>query len=171
MAARDPQGARAAVSFLAGALKESRDPARTERCLDALGNTGHADALPTLITYASFGPESARAKAVFGLRFIDDPRVEDLLAQRLTREQPVAVRQAAVEALSLRGGPDRYAHLEEALRDPSEQVRRTVIAALATDPDRGPRWERLLSTAAREDPSERVREHARQALTSRAGGR
>lgn len=91
----------------------------------ALGNAGQAQSLPAIAKYLAH-PSAA------SLRWIDDPRAEEWLLRRLTRDPAVEVRAAAVETFSFRELNARtIAKLKQALaKEKVDSIRRAILAQL-----------------------------------------
>ena len=169
MAARaEPACAEALVARLERELDRAgaHDVARAEAALEALGNAGHARAIPSLLGGLAHGDPRARQAAAYALRkHTRLPGVETALALAGRDPSPL-VRAAAVEVLA--GG--RLEPLLDALADQDPGVRLQAVEALGSRLRGGlplaERARQALERAALADEADGVRALARHHLGS-----
>lgn len=103
--------------------------------LDVMGNSGRAEFYPTLKSViASNDPAQLRARAVFALRFIDQPAAVQTLAASLG-DKDTTVRQAAVGAMGTTWNETYRAPVEQCAQSESEaRVQELCRKTLADNP-------------------------------------
>jgi HEAT repeat protein len=152
------------LAMLIERLQGAADDAERVLCLDALGNTGDARALPAIAPYLDHGDAGVRAAAVAALRFLAG--VDDRLVAALQDGAPV-VRRAAAGALAYRAITPLLPLVTLVLQhDVDVETRLAVVMALVLRKRQEPRLADLLAWAAEHDPAAEVRSAARRALGS-----
>jgi HEAT repeat protein len=146
-------------------LSRLRDPmpeAEADLVLKALGNSGSAKALPTLAEYAKDPSAGLRAAALVGLRFVDAPEADGLLAEALRSDPEASVRIASLQAFSFRQstGETVKAQIGALAGDLSESVRVAALRNLGKSIGAFPEALEAVRRAAENDASENVRKAA-----------
>jgi HEAT repeat protein len=135
--------------------------------LDALGNLGTPAVLPSLEKALHDPDARTRAAAARSLRLVADPAADRLLASAMADDHDASVRSAAIFAVTFRPIAAFVDPLGHAARsDPADFVRSDAIGVLASHAGESPRIDRILSSAATDDPKDPIRRLARQALAS-----
>jgi len=127
-----------------------------------LGNAGADQALPAIARFTDHPSPSLRAAAASSLRWIEDPRADELLAKALTSDPEATVRSEAAAALSYR---EMNAATFEAQKrafqaDKAVNVRLTLLRNLWRAQGTFPEARTLAGTAAAKDESKEVRKQA-----------
>jgi hypothetical protein len=94
--------ARALGELLVAELKLAQHPTDRQTVLRAIANSGYAGALSGVEPYLADRDESVRSAAVRALQSMHDPRVDGLLASRLTRDASSDVRLSAMASMQVR---------------------------------------------------------------------
>lgn len=158
----DPGRADRIAARLLSRLRDPMPEAEADIVLKALGNSGSEKALPTFAEYAKDPSAGLRAAALVGLRFVDAPEADGLLAEALRSDPEASVRIAALQALSFRqptGGTVK-AHIGALAGDPSETVRVAALRNLGKSIGAFPEALKAVRRAAENDASENVRKAA-----------
>jgi len=128
--ATDPAAAAKALRFLLDRLAHATGTDDTVAYLQALGNTADPGMLPELERRIASPKPEVHAAAIFSLRSIDSPRVEDLLAPLAAAtdeaDRILAVKTLAFRPLTARSEGVLAFRLHE---DPSARVREELIRA------------------------------------------
>jgi len=126
MTTLDPK---AAVKPLVELLNNSTSEFVLKEVISTLVGLRTAEATQALIAFIGNEQNACRPYALTKLQFLKDSSVNDLLL-KLLKDQDLAIRRAAAEALLGGWDPDWIPHLLEALSDPDEEVVRLVAEAL-----------------------------------------
>lgn len=153
-----------ALALLIRRLESARDDGERILCLDGLGNSGDARALPAIEPFLGDGNTDVRAAAVAALRF--QASVDDQVVAAL--QDPAApVRRAAAGALAYRAITPVLPLVTLVLQhDPDVDTRLELVTALRLRKRHEPRLVELLAWAAEHDPAVEVRNAARSATGS-----
>jgi hypothetical protein len=144
-------------------LKAADVASRLIIVLRAVMNSGYAGALPQVVSLLSDQRDEVRAAAVRALQSMNDARVNQAIAARLTSDSSSCVRLAAAEAAQVRG-PDEIlagAVAKVALEAPDPRVRyRAVELMIQWLPQRG-ELRSTIDRVAANDGVPRVRDRAK----------
>ncbi len=161
----DARAAGALVEELNQALKAASGEEARDLWLSALGNTRHPRALPSIQALLSVPSPKVRSSATQALRFMPAPQADDLLSERLLKDDAPEVRSAAVFTAGFRPLDPLLPAVERALRsDPEAAVRRALVGLLATQASTSPEARRLLTWTSEHDTDADVRRNAANAL-------
>lgn len=164
---QDPELADATRQTLATQLDQAQTPAQQAAVLTALGNAGSSALLQSVRKYVTDPSPAVRAAAAQALRRIPGPDADDMLAS-LTRDPVADVRWAAVDAIRERSPSpvlDR-ALSERALGEDQFAIRSRSINALSAWLPEDAAIADTLRVVAERDPSQDLRNVARNALAS-----
>lgn len=140
------------------------DPAWTEGVLAALGNAASVETFDYVLERSQSESDDVRAGAIAATERVLDPRVDDRLREALG-DPAGPVRATAVKTLEARGSMTFDAEIERLLlSDPEARVRGRAVSYFARRPAGDPSARAKLQRAALSDPSETVRNFAREAL-------
>jgi HEAT repeat protein len=160
-----PDAAADALSTLLARLEGAKTTDEIALYLDALGNSGDARALPTLLKYVASDHPTIRAAALGALRFIEDPRVDPLLIAGLSMDSAPHVRIVALHAMSQRRIEPFAQAIFTALRtDASKAVRTQVLAFLIRRGELLSGSSEAIAWAADNDPDPEIRAAAKRAM-------
>ena len=137
-AATDPDAARRSVEALREQLRAARSPAEVVDALEALGNTGSADALDDLTAALAAADLSVRTAAARALRSIPGERANRLLAGLIAADPSSDVRIAALFAAEFRALAPLFEAVQSVCRGAGDVgVRRAAASVLAAALRRG----------------------------------
>jgi len=127
-----------------------------------LGNAGADQSLPAIARFTDHPAPGVRAAAASSLRWIEDPRADELLAGALTSDPEAIVRSEAAAALSHRemNAATFEAQKKAFQTDKAVNVRLTLLRNLWRAQETFPEARRLVETAAAKDESKEVRKQA-----------
>ncbi|MFT3774916.1 MAG: HEAT repeat domain-containing protein [Minicystis sp.] len=135
-------------------------------CLNALGNTGDARALPVIEEYLAATDTTLRATAVKALRFFAGDEADQALRMGLQNPSP-QVQLAAAAALSFRAITPLLPTIEAIMKsDASEDLRLALVKSMWSRRKQDAGVMAVLTWTAAHDPSEKVRDAASKALAS-----
>ncbi|APR82433.1 Phycocyanin alpha-subunit phycocyanobilin lyase [Minicystis rosea] len=155
-----------ALETLIEGLEQAKSPDEKRVYLEALGNSGDADALSAITPYLTSDELELRTVATFALRFIPGDAVNQLILAA-TKDGEIAVRSAAVNTVRFRPLAPLRAAIDGLLRhDPSESVRLAIISALNLKRAEDASVDTSIRWALDNDPSEKVRKLAKQVLAT-----
>jgi hypothetical protein len=162
LATTAPERAQSLVErFLKELASASSEPAIRQWLL-VLGNAGAEQSLPAIARFTDHSAPGVRAAAASSLRWIEDPRADELLAGALTADPEAAVRSEAAAALSSREmNTATFEAQKKAFQtDKAVNVRLTLLRNLWRAQGTFPEARRLVETAAAKDESKEVRKQA-----------
>jgi HEAT repeat protein len=166
--AQHPEAAEMFDRALAARLAQATDPVERVALLSAAGNSGGRLLAPIVAKELRDSSAEVRAAAARALRLLPLASAEDLLVEAMANDQDLRVRAAAVSAAGPRAGSRLLAALvRAATQDRAEIVRGAAVAQLAARQDGAPEVSTTLAQIAEGDPSERVRQSAREAAARR----
>ncbi len=159
---RDPSRARKIVDWITAQIEPSTPEPVVKLLLMSLGNSGSVGALPTLAEYLGNPSTNLRSIATAGLRWIEDDRVDELLAGMLKSDPESSVRANAVFALGFRRPIPLTTDAQKAAlaRDSSALVRLSVLENFWKIRQELPDFNQLLKQTAESDASADVRKAA-----------
>ncbi len=167
LATTAPERAKSLVErFLKELASASSEPAIRQWLL-VLGNAGAEQSLPAIARFMDHSSPALRAAAASSLRWIEDPRADELLAKALTSDPEATVRSEAAAALSHRKmkAATFEAQKKAFQTDKATNVRLTLLRNLWRAQGTFPEARTLVETAAAKDESKEVRKQA-QAICS-----
>jgi hypothetical protein len=125
--------------------------------------------LPTLEAALDDQRAEVRAAAARALRLGTDPKLDGLLAAKITGDRESTVRAAAIFAVSFRADIDPFivALSRAATGDPAEHVRAAAVSLLAQHMKGEPDVGEVVARVAERDPKQDLRRLAREALERR----
>lgn len=134
--------------------------------LRALSNAADPLALDAITPFVDDADPVVRLGAVEALEPLTDSKVDTLLARRLGAEERTNVRNAIVGAISARAPTEvsRQAALSLAQSDKDASVRSAAVALLGRFRDHYPDLDVVLRRLEQDDPEEKVRAAATEAL-------
>lgn len=100
-------GAAGDVKKITELAKKSSSTPEKVIYIDAIGNSGSLDSLPFLLESTKSSDPLIREKAIFALRFVNDPRVKTVFEQSINDPQ-VSVRYSVVKAVPYQAAPHEY---------------------------------------------------------------
>ena len=153
-----------AVAALLALLQSATDDSQRILCLQALGNTGDARALAAIGPYLTSADTTLRAAATGALKFMVGATADAAIMAAFA-DKELEVRRAAVGTVALQPIAAVLAALDHLLRtEPEEAIRLAIVNALNMKLHDDKSIADLLGWAAASDPSEKVRELAKQVL-------
>jgi len=166
------EGDTPSVQYLLDRARLASSVDERQLALDALGNTGHQDALAALDKALDDDYPGLRASAVSSLRHIGDPKADTLLADTALGDGDSRVRAQALGALRYRPlTQETQAALVDALEHDEDAVVRLVAIDIAIHHMRDNKpLAAALEHASQHDAEANVRDRARQALHSGESG-
>ena len=134
--------------------------------LRAITNSGYSPALDRVRPYLTDSENQTRVDAVRALQSMRDPRVDDLIADRLLSDSASEVRISALSAAKVREPTDTLATAVEsaASKAADPHVRYRAVEILAQWITRRPDVRPALERVANDDVEPRIRERAQSAL-------
>ena len=153
-------------ALLVGTLKAATLQTDRLTALRAITNSGYAPALPYVVAALSAGEVEVRAAAVRSLQAMHDPKVDDILAERLRTDPASDVRISALTAVKVRSPTDVLAGAVEnaAVSADDPHVRYRAVELLASWIDARPDIRPTLERIAGNDAEGRIRDRAQSAL-------
>jgi HEAT repeat protein len=172
LAASEPGRAADVVNGIIADIVRSESKERTRLLLLALGNSGSNLAWPVFRQYLKNEAASLRSVAAAGLRWVQAPGTDDLLAEVLTGDKESSVRTEAAFGLSFREPTPAtlMAQVRSFKEDESVVVRLTVLRNLWEKGRDDPEIVALIREAARADRSPDVRKRAAELIASLGEG-
>jgi HEAT repeat protein len=165
----DESAANRLTSALVAELKSSQDPQATVHLLRGISNSAYSGALSAVEPFLSHEDPDVRTAAVDGIRLMQDPRVDGLLAAQLRDLSTGSdVRLAAVAACGHRPATKALLEplLERAREDEGRSVRHAAIRQLGEWKTQFPEARTVLSQIANGKDEDPIREAARVAMES-----
>jgi hypothetical protein len=152
--------------LLVDRLRAAANTADRLTVLRAITNSGYAPALPQVIPYLTDSDELIRVDAVRALQSMKDPKVDDIIADRLNSDSSSDVRISALSAALVREPTEALTRAVEsaATSSPDPHVRFRAVELLATWIPRRPDVRPVLEQVAKNDGELRVRDRAQGAL-------
>jgi hypothetical protein len=146
------------VAALTSRLEREKDARRLADVLNALSNAASADALGAIKPYLDDRRPAVRAAAVTGLRLIEHPDVNALIAKRVLDDK-LDVRLAALDATAGRTAEQTLAEsvARAALDDPNSTVRYRSVQRLVSWVERFPALRATLAEVARREKEPEIR--------------
>lgn len=162
----DLKNAKELGDFLLARLAAAPTLSSLATVLRAIANSGYAPALPQVVPFLTDDREQVRGAAVHALQSMKDPRVDEILAERLTAETSSDVSIAAVEAAAVREPSDDLARAlrTAATSAPDPHVRYRVVELMVQWLPRRPELRSALEEVARVDSQPELRARAQAAL-------
>jgi len=153
-------------ALLVNRLKAARFLSDRLTALRAITNSGYAPALPEVVPYLTDGEPAVRAAAVVALQSMNDPKVDDIIAQRMQSDSASDVRISALGAAKVREPTDVLAHAVEdaAVKAADPHVRYRAVELLAMWLSSRPDVRSTLEQVAKNDLELRIRDRAQGAL-------
>ncbi len=173
LAASEPGRAAELVKGIIADIGRSDSKERTRLLLLALGNSGSDLALPIFRQYLKSDTSALRSVAASGLRWVQAPGADDLLAEALTTDTESSVRTEAAFGLSFREPTPvtMKAQIRSFKEDASVVVRLAVLRNLWETGRNDPEVLTLIREAAKADRSPDVQKKAAELIASLAEGR
>ena len=168
LGASEPERAADIVNGIIADLGRSESKEKTRLLLLALGNSGSDLALPVFRRYLKDEAVALRSVAAAGLRWIQAPGTDDLLAEVLTGDKESSVRTEAAFGLSFRDltPATLQAQIRSFKEDESVVVRLTVLRNLWDKGQDIPEILAIVREAARADRSPDVKKRAAELVAS-----
>jgi hypothetical protein len=153
-------------ALLVGTLKVARTVPDRLTAIRALGNSGFDGALPFLGPSLADGRDDIRVAAVRALQSMRDPKVDELIADRLNSDPATEVRVSALKAAKVRAPSDVLVTAVEtaATSAADPHVRYSAVELLSAWLEARPDVRPTLERASREDAEQRIRGQAQAAL-------
>lgn len=164
--AGSPDQAAVLGDFLVEQLKRATKTTDRLAVLRAITNSGYAAALPHVMSYVTNGAEDLRVAAVRALQSMNDPKIDDTLAERLQSDDSNDVRISALRAAKVREPTDALSRAVEysATSAADPHVRYRAVEVLAAWVSRRPELRGTLEEVAKNDEASRIRDRAQGAL-------
>jgi HEAT repeat protein len=146
--------------------RASSDIQHIEVALGGIANCGCDQALPEVTAYLTDGTEGVRVQAVRALQAMRDPKVELLLATRMTTDASRNVRMTAIESARIRPEPSDLlarALSQAAISDSDAHVRYRAVELLIEWLPKRKDVRATLQTVAQNDSEPQVRARAKAA--------
>jgi len=153
-------------AVLVNRLKNATKATDRLTALRAITNSGYALALLDVLAFLSSDDEDVRVAAVRALQSMRDPKVDDLLADRMQSDASTAVRMSALTAAKVREPSDILSRAAEnaATTAADPHVRFRAVELLASWLPRRPAVRSVLEQIARDESEPRIRDAAQTAL-------
>ncbi|HEX6277894.1 MAG TPA: HEAT repeat domain-containing protein [Polyangiaceae bacterium] len=164
LAEDDASAAEGVVSRLSSDYASAKSSDDRIRVVGALGNARSSDALPALTRAMASDDPAVRTAAAAALRFVPDSAADVLLAQAITSDPELSVRNAALMAAGYRAFDPLEQALRTAARDPEANLRGALVSTLTQMAAHDSQALVLLDWMATNDPSSEVRAKAQSAL-------
>lgn len=173
LAASEPGRAAELVKGIIADIGRSDSKERTRLLLLALGNSGSDLALPIFRQYLKSDASALRSVAASGLRWVQAPGADDLLAEALTADTESSVRTEAAFGLSFREPTPitMKAQIRSFKDDASVVVRLAVLRNLWETGRNDPEVLTLIREAAKADRSPDIQKKAAELIAGLAEGR
>lgn len=165
--ATDPDSAAAWTDELVARYERATSDPERIQVLDALGNSGNEAAIPIVKAALESGSLEVRIAAAKNLRLLPAPQADQLITALFAPETEPQIRAAALFAASFRQLAPMQQGLAQVLKsEPDAELRMTALNTLATYLKRDGATDAtpLIRWSAENDPDERVREQALDAL-------
>lgn len=162
----DPERAAAVADTLTTTLASETSVGLTIDSLRALGNAGAPSALSKVSPYLEHADPSVRAAAAQALRLIPGSKVDEVLLRMALEDESTAVRESALDAIYYRDMSPILVRgaTESAKLDVEAVARRAAVRVLAKWRQASPHAQDALKWVALNDPNQKLREVAREAL-------
>ncbi|MES1177052.1 MAG: HEAT repeat domain-containing protein [Myxococcales bacterium] len=162
----EPEGA-TTLAKLATDFDASGSSAERATLMAALGNSASVNVLQQIKNGLADSDESVRAAAVVALRQIAGPEADQLIADRLLRDDSIRVRIAAITSAHMRDASPIIDAAAAAglLQDVSPAVRLAIVGLKELGLDKLPKLAEALDLARKNDAVAEVREAAAKALS------
>jgi hypothetical protein len=157
---------RALGEVLLSKLSTASTPDTLILVLGGIANSGYSPALARIRAYLSDDREDVRAAATGALRSMDDPKADDVLADKIANDPSSKVRIRAIEAARVRQPTDGtvQALVQAASSATDPHVRYRAVELMAAWLSRRPEIRSTLERVAQADAEARVRDRAKVAL-------
>jgi HEAT repeat protein len=161
-----------AVDDMNRGYQSAKTPDDRRLYVNALGNAGSANGLPSLKNAVNDPDPSVRSAAVGALRYIHGDEVDALLVTAMLRDPEAEVRAAAIEAVQYRPlSPALLEAGQSVLQNEKEpQLRSAVVSWFAPNLFKVPALVAVLRAVAASDPDENVKRAAESALSTVPAG-
>jgi HEAT repeat protein len=161
----EPAASQEIVERMTTDFAASDDTSDQVRIVDSLGNAGTSDALTSIELGLDSPDPEVRDASARALRFVEDPRADQLLSRTMTEDASPAVRRGALFATGFRSFGPLAAALETVCKtDRDGGVRQSAVDALASLAKGSGEPLLLLDWVAQHDPDQALRQQAQKAL-------
>lgn len=162
----DPERAAAVADTLTTTLASETSVGLTIDSLRGLGNAGTPSAFSKIVPYLEHADPSVRAAAAQALRLMPGSEIDELLVRMALEDEVTVVRESALDAIYYREMSPILVRgaTESAKLDVEAVPRRAAIRLLAKWRQASPQAHDALKWVALNDPNQKLREVAREAL-------